>query len=112
MNKEFENPVPPRTKGEAGRIIEDKAAEARERIGRIEKAASGAAAEAQAAAQDIEEGRAEREIAERDIVQRRGKDEKIEASALPDEKRAAEEEKARKATARGKARVEGPERTS
>ncbi|HLJ69828.1 MAG TPA: hypothetical protein VKU03_00825 [Roseiarcus sp.] len=45
MNKEFENPVPPRTKDAGGRIIEDKAAEARERIGRIEKAASGAAAE-------------------------------------------------------------------
>ena len=92
MNKEFENPVPPRSKGVGGRIIEDKAAEARERIGRIEKTASGAAAEAQKAAQEIEERKAEREVAERDVVQQRSGGEKVQASARAgQDKRAADD---------------------
>ena len=65
MSKAFENPS--HTKDAGRRIIEDKAAEARERIGRIEKAATGAVAEAQDAAQAIEEKRmAGRKIADRE----------------------------------------------
>jgi hypothetical protein len=46
----------------AGRIIDDKTAEARERIGRIENSASGTSADAQNAAREAED-QPEREIA-------------------------------------------------
>jgi len=65
MNKASENSVPPPSDA-AGRIVDDRAAEARERIGRIEKSAGGPAVEAQKAAQAVEERMAEREIAARD----------------------------------------------
>jgi hypothetical protein len=47
----------------AGRIIDDKTAEARERIGRIENSASGTAADVQNAAREVEGQLPEREIA-------------------------------------------------
>ena len=47
----------------AGRIIDDKTAEARERIGRIENSASGTSADAQNAAREAEDQLPEREIA-------------------------------------------------
>jgi hypothetical protein len=47
----------------AGRIIDDKTAEAHERIGRIENSASGTAADVQNAAREVEGQLPEREIA-------------------------------------------------
>ena len=47
----------------AGRIIDDKTAEARERIGRIEKSAGGTSADVQNAAGGVEDQLPEREIA-------------------------------------------------
>ncbi|GEM_PF-3945458 len=115
MSKEFEHPVPPRTKDEGGRIIEDKAAEARERIGRIEKAATGPAAEAQKAAQAVEERMAEREFAERDVKQRRSDGEAFQAGALSAKmkktapKSGRDRDEAREASAYGHERVHDEE---
>jgi len=111
MGKASENPVPPSTKDEGGRIIEASVAEARERIGRIEKAASGPAAEAQDAAQAIEERSAEREIAERNIKQRRGDNETIEAARLAAKRQSSQKsgddrDEAQEAAAYGHARVD------
>ena len=47
----------------AGRIIDDKTAEARERIGRIENSAGGTSADVQSAAREVEDQLPEREIA-------------------------------------------------
>ena len=47
----------------AGRIIDDKTAEARERIGRIENSAGGTSADVQNAAREVEDQLPEREIA-------------------------------------------------
>jgi hypothetical protein len=47
----------------AGRIIDDKTAEARERIGRIENSAGGTSADVQNAARKVEDQLPEREIA-------------------------------------------------
>ena len=107
MGKASENPVPPSTKDEGGRIIEASVAEARERIGRIEKAASGPAAEAQA----IEERSAERQIAERNIKQRRGDNETIEAARLAAKRQSSQKsgddrDEAQEAAAYGHARVD------
>jgi hypothetical protein len=46
-----------------GRIIDDKTAEARERIGRIENSAGGTSADVQSAAREVEDQLPEREIA-------------------------------------------------
>jgi hypothetical protein len=48
----------------AGRIIDDKTAEARERIGRIENSAGGTSADVQNPAREVEDRLPEREIAE------------------------------------------------
>jgi hypothetical protein len=48
----------------AGRIIDDKTAEARERIGRIENPAGGTSADVQSAAREVEDQLPEREIAD------------------------------------------------
>jgi hypothetical protein len=47
----------------AGRIIDDKTAEARERIGRIENSVGGTSADVQSAAREVEDQLTEREIA-------------------------------------------------
>ena len=111
MDKASENPVPLRTKDEGGRIIEASAAEARERIGRIEKAASGPAAEAQEAARAIEERSAEREIAENDIRQKRGDSETIESARLAakrkgSQKLSVDRDEAQETAAFGRARID------
>jgi hypothetical protein len=50
----------------AGRVIDDKTAEARERIGRIENSTSGTSADVQDAAREVEDRLPEREVAEQE----------------------------------------------
>lgn len=54
----------------AGRIIDDKTAEARERIGRIENASGGTSADVQNAARGFEGSLAQLEAASRDLKER------------------------------------------